>query len=217
MFLIVSGGDAPESVFLSARADSARIIIAADKGARYCLDAGVTPDIVVGDMDSVDAGVLEDLESRGVDIRRFSADKDYTDTQLALDAALKLGAKRIEFIAATGDRFDHGLANFQLLYHALRYGADAWIRTPAQRIFLVEGEHTIAGKKGSTVSVLPLTMKARGIYLHGFRYELDDASMEIGNPYGMSNIVTSEVATVKVGHGVLAVVISPDIVEQVRK
>ncbi|HQG30992.1 MAG TPA: thiamine diphosphokinase [Deltaproteobacteria bacterium] len=210
MFLIVSGGDAPDSVFLKARAAKARMVIAADKGAEYCLRAGVRPDLVVGDMDSLPLDILEEVKKAGIPFQRYDTCKDETDTRLALLAALEGGARSIEMIAATGDRIDHTLANIHLLYAALLRGVDACILTPDSRIFLVDACSTISGSKGALVSLLPLTAVVRGISLSGFRWDIEEASMEIGNPYGISNKVCSDEARIQVREGTLvAVIYSP--------
>jgi thiamine pyrophosphokinase len=208
MFLIVSGGDAPDSELLKDRAARARRIIAADKGAQYCLDAGVMPDIVVGDMDSIASRSLEQLRKQDVRLVEHSADKDQTDTQLALDLAVLGGADKVEMLAALGDRFDHSLANVHLLYYGLSRGVPAEILTASQRIFLVDKEFLVHGSKGLTISLLPLTTKVEGIYLSGFRYDLENASMEIGNPYGISNIITSDESRIRIGGGILIVTIA---------
>jgi thiamine pyrophosphokinase len=208
MFLIVSGGDAPGNGLLKDRAAHARRIIAADKGAQYCLDAGVIPDIVVGDMDSIASRSLERLQDEDVMLVKHPADKDQTDTQLALDLAVREDAHRVEMLAALGDRFDHSLANVHLLHYALSRGVPAEILSASQRIFLVDNEVVLRDSKGLTISLLPMTMKVEGIYLSGFLYELEDASMEIGNPYGISNLITSNESRIRIDGGILIVTIS---------
>jgi len=208
MFLIISGGNAPGNQLVQDRAAHASRIIAADKGACYCLDAGVIPDIVVGDMDSIDSRSLEKLHEYNVELEEHSTDKDQTDTQLALDLAVRGGADKVEILAACGDRFDHSLANVHLLYRARSLGVPAVILSTTQRIFLVDKEIFLRGSKGLTISLLPLTMRADGIYLSGFLYDLENASMEIGNPYGISNTITSDKARISINNGVLIVTIA---------
>ncbi len=207
MFLIVSGGDAPDPVFLLARAKKARMIIAADRGAGYCLRAGVRPDVVVGDMDSISPSARREVERSGVPLIQHSTEKDQTDTQLALDIALDRGAGCIEMVACTGDRFDHSLANVHLLYAALKAGVDAAILAPSHRIFLVDSEAGIDGMKGAILSLLPLSLEAKGVILSGFQWPLEDAVMEVGNPYGISNRIVSEQARIHVREGVLVAVL----------
>jgi thiamine pyrophosphokinase len=140
-------------------------------------------------------------------MKRVSADKDQTDTEIALDEATLRGAKRVEILGAIGDRIDHTIANIHLLRKALRHGIAARITSETQQIFLVDSSETIRGSQGRTVSFLPLTEQVEGISLTGFLYELEDAFMEIGKPYGISNVVTSDQARVKVGKGILLAVL----------
>ncbi len=184
------------------------MIIAADRGAGYCLDAGVIPQLVVGDMDSLDSETYERLTGLGIEMKRFSADKDRTDTEIALDEAIHRGTKRVDILGAIGDRIDHTLANIHLICMALRKGVAARIISDTQQVFLVDSHETIKGSWGRTVSFLPLTEQVEGITLTGFVYELEDAAMEIGKPYGISNVVKGDPAFVKVGKGVLLAVLS---------
>ncbi|HWR68363.1 MAG TPA: thiamine diphosphokinase [Desulfomonilia bacterium] len=208
MFLIVTAGEPPSKGLLSRKASQAECIIAADRGAEYCLDAGVIPHLVVGDMDSLDEGVLPRLDASGAVIKRFSTDKDQTDTEIALIEALQRGARVVEILGALGDRFDHALANVHLLRMALRHGIQARITSDTQQIFLVDAETRLERCRGCTVSFLPLTEKVQGITLRGFVYELDDACMEIGKPFGVSNRVKSAKAWVMVKEGVLLAVLA---------
>ena len=208
MFLIVAGGDPPGGNLLAGLAGKAGKVIAADKGAAYCLEAGVIPHLVVGDFDSLPPDIQHELRDLGVSIRQFGIEKDYTDTQLALEEAISEGARDVEIIGAMGGRFDHELANLHLLKKAQDAGVNARITTDSQEIFLIRSHHVIRERQGFTASFLPLTGRVEGITLMGFAYELQGAVMEIGNPYGTSNVVRSREARVSVGGGVLVAVLT---------
>ncbi len=208
MFLIVAGGEPPGKELLRGLALKARMIIAADKGAQYCLDSGITPGLVVGDMDSLGQESAERLSALGVAMKRVNADKDLTDTEIALDEAMDRGAQSVEILGAMGDRIDHTLANIHLLCKALRHGVAARITSDTQQAFLVDSSEAITGSRGRTVSFLPLTEQVEGISLKGFLYELEEASMEIGKPYGISNVVTGDQAFVRLRRGILLAVLS---------
>src|SRR5438034_2699374 len=95
---------------------SADMFIAADSGAATALQYGCTPRIVVGDFDSLDGLLLEDLGKRGSEIRRAAVEKDETDTELAVQVAIDEGETRITLVGALGGaRFDHTMANILLL------------------------------------------------------------------------------------------------------
>jgi thiamine pyrophosphokinase len=207
MILIVVGGDRVPEELLRQAALKAEMVIAADRGAWYCLQAGIIPDLVVGDMDSIPEEALEELQAGKVTILTFSPYKDKTDTQIALEVALKRGAREIEILSGIGSRFDHSLANVHLLHLALKAGLRARIVSERQIIFLIEGECTLTNEEGTTISFLPLGMMASGITLKGFAYELDDATMEIGLPWGVSNVITDQHALVRVREGILIAVL----------
>jgi len=208
MYLIVSGGERPEKDLLREHASRAAMVIAADKGALYCIESDVVPHLVVGDMDSVPDEVLVELSRHNVETLRFTPEKDQTDTQIALGEAINRGAQEIEIMAGTGDRLDHVLANVHLLYTALHAGLKAFMITNNQRIFLLEKSHVFHGMNGRTVSFLPFTQRVDGIRLKGFAYELMDAVMEIGNPYGVSNKIISEVASIYISNGIMLAIVS---------
>ena len=207
MMLIVSGGEVPASDTLVRLAEESDLVIAADIGAKYCIDADIIPDVVLGDMDSIPGDVLDSVRDRGAEIISYSHDKDETDTQLALDLAIAKGAKEIRILSGIGDRFDHSIANLHLLYRALKHGVNASIIAKRHIIFLVYSQHEIKGMKGKTISFMPLTERVEGIRLKGFAYNLSSGKMELGFPYGVSNIVNSDRAIAEVGKGVLIAII----------
>jgi len=210
MLLIVAGGEPPGRELLAGRASRASRVIAADRGARYCLDAGLRPDLVVGDMDSLTAETLAELDRSGVACRVYSPHKDQTDTEIALGFALGDNPDRIEILGALGRRFDHALANVHLLYRSMQGGVPAFIVADTELVFLVTEEATLVNATGLTVSFLPLTASVEGVVLEGFQYPLEDASMEIGRPVGVSNVVRHARARVRLASGVLVGVMSAD-------
>lgn len=207
MFLIVTGGEPPSRSLITGKASRAEWIVAADRGAQYCLDAGILPDLVVGDMDSLDETVLQGLVSSNVPCSRFSPCKDRTDTEIAMEETLRRGARHIEILGAVGDRIDHTLANVHLLLAAMRRGVQAVMVSDSQQIFLACSRAVLENSQGCVVSFLPLTERVEGIVLEGFAYGLLDAVMEIGRPYGVSNIVTEPRASVRLRRGVLLAVL----------
>ena len=166
--VIFAGGTVrPGKAFYTA-IGSADMCIAADSGAATALQYGCTPQIVVGDFDSLDASLLEDLSKQGSEIRRAAVEKDETDTELAVQVAIDEGATRITLAGALGGtRFDHAMANILLLagfedvpITLVDGPSTCWIvRGP--------GSSTINGQVGDLVSLLPLTGDASGIRTKG--------------------------------------------------
>lgn len=197
--LIVLGGDAPSAQLLRSCAAQADWVIAADSGLAAFDAAGISPDLLIGDLDSVDAKVLEKFAGC-VPVRKLNCIKDDTDGVDALDVAIARGAKRITILGALGGRLDHALANVMLLVRASRRGVAAEICDDGVHMIRVDGTYVLEGAKGHTVSLLPLGT-ARGVTLSGFFYPLHDHELTSEHPLGMSNVVTEDTAVVKVAEG----------------
>lgn len=195
--LIVLGGDAPDAALLAREKQKADFTIAADSGMDAFDAAGLEPDLLVGDMDSIDHVVLE--RYRGSE-ERLSCIKDDTDGVHALDVALKRGADEISILGALGGRLDHALGNLMLLVRAHERGAEAEILADGVRIVRVNGRETLCHAQGDTVSILPLG-QAKGVTLTGLYYPLTDKTLESDYPLGISNVVTEEEAIIQVKDG----------------
>jgi len=207
--VIIAHGDlevTPEVEALVRRAD---LLIAADGGLEYTAAHGWWPQIIVGDLDSAPAPLLQQAEARGALLERHSPRKDETDTELALRAALREGAEEIYLLAATGNRLDHTLANVFLL--ALPEAATARVVLLAgrQRLQLIRGEADLQGQPGDLVSLLPVGGDAVGIHTWGLEYPLRGETLALGIPRGISNVLIAERATVRVDLGLLLAVLTP--------
>lgn len=186
---------------------SADMIVAADSGAATALKYGYTPGIVVGDFDSVDAALLQELSERGSQVRRVAVEKDETDTELAVQVAIEQGATSITLLGALGGvRFDHTMANIMLLAGFERVPirivdgpATCWlVRGP--------GSSAIDGQPGDLVSLLPLTSDASGIRTRGLYYPLKGETLYFGKPRGVSNVLIENHAEVFLEKGMLLVI-----------
>jgi thiamine pyrophosphokinase len=209
---VVIGGGGPPTI---ARPDLGDLgddplVVAADSGLAGARALGLDVDLVVGDMDSVDASVLAEAEATGVAVERHPAAKDATDLDLALDAALARGAERLVVVTGTGDRFDHSLA-VALSLAADRLAAatiEAWIG-PAH-VWVVRDHLAITGPPRMLVSLLPAHGPARGVTTAGLRYPLHGEDLDPGTTRGISNELAGPAASIRLEGGVLLVV-APDV------
>ena len=197
--LIVLGGDVPGKELLESCASCADLTIAADKGLEAFAAAGISPDILLGDMDSVGEDVLARMREIA-EVDRLPCIKDDTDGVHALDVAIARGAKHITLLGALGGRMDHALANLMLLIRAQRNGVKAQILDESVRIERVDSVTLIHGARGDTASLLPLG-EAKGVTLEGFFYPLEEYDMDSGYPLGVSNVITQDEARVSVREG----------------
>jgi thiamine pyrophosphokinase len=202
---IVTGGRIGDVRFLTSRLSAAGPddVVCADGGANHLYDAGLVPGVIIGDMDSVEPDKLLHFEREGCRLIRHSHRKDKTDTQLALEYVLEKNPDKIAIIGAGGGRIDHALANISLLVMGAEKKIDVTLIDEWCEVFLVSDQRVINGEPGQTVSFLPLSSQVSGISLNGFEYPLTDGAMELGRPYGISNILVSEQGSVSVKGGYL--------------
>ena len=178
-------------------------VIAADAGYLACLVAGVTPDLLLGDFDS-----LERPKDFPHAIRTAPREKDETDTMLAVRAGLEQGCDTFYFYGATGgNRLDHTIANFQTLLWLRRQGARGFIYEEGFIWTVIENESmeiTRAAENG-LVSVFCMGRDARGVTLEGLHYPLENAVISADRPIGVSNQMLGSEAQITVADGALLV------------
>ena len=216
--LVVAGGDVPVRAELDAAwpgwGAGVADIIAADGGLARARTLGLRPDVLVGDLDSLDPALLAAVEAEGIPVKRARTDKDESDTELALLEAMARGATRITVLGAFGGpRLDHALANLWLLAHPLAPAAIILLDA-GSRAFLVQapgadGEavtRSLPGPEGATITLLPFGGDVVGITTRGLAYPLRDEPLTVGPARGLSNVRTSADAAVTIRAGRLLVV-----------
>lgn len=187
----------------------ADLLIAADGGAASLVALGHRPDVVVGDLDSVDGELVERLAAAGTRVERQPSDKDASDTELALQVLLDAGATSIVLLGATGGRRpDHALANVLLLSDPTLARATVRLVHGASvaRVLRGRGELVLDAAPGDVVSLLPMGGDAGGVTTTGLRWALAGATLHAGRSRGLSNEVLAAPASVQVERGVLLVV-----------
>ncbi|MGB5986320.1 MAG: thiamine diphosphokinase [Desulfobacterales bacterium] len=184
------------------------LIIAADGGSRLCRQWKVTPQVVIGDLDSIDPSELEHLERRGVEILRHPARKDHTDLELALRLACRRKAREIVILGALGERWDMTLANVLLLSADFLAEVPVKLLDGGDTLELLKGGQTldIIGEPGDGLSLIPLTAAASGVTLQGLDYPLTRATLELGATQGISNRFKRSPARISLASGLLLVI-----------
>jgi thiamine pyrophosphokinase len=204
--VVVAGGEVdPRDARLLGDAE---LVIAADGGAAFLESIGRLPDLLVGDLDSADAAMVERLTAAGVAVERHPAAKDATDAELALDRAVAAGARRVTVIGAfAGKRLDHELANLLLLTDPGLASALEDLRMVRGRTLAraVHGPGTLVleARPGDTVSLLPVGGDAHGVRTAGLEFPLAGDTLGLGRSRGISNVVASAPASVSLEDGVL--------------
>jgi len=195
-------------------------VVAADGGARHAPSLGLAVDHWVGDGDSIDDATLAALAGRGVRIERAPTDKDESDTELALFAALGLAPDSIVVLGALGGpRLDHALANLALLTLPELDGVAVTLLGDARVRLLQAGDGaspttepvrlTLAGRSGDLVTLLPVGGDVQGVSTDGLRYPLSDEVLLLGRSRGLSNVRETTAAAVTIRRGRLLVIETP--------
>lgn len=188
------------------------LVIGADGGARRAMQAGVHVDLVVGDLDSLRSTDLADLVAAGAQVLRADADKDESDTELCILAALDRGATYIRLLGALGGpRIDHELANVALLAHPALDGLDVAIvdgATTIRRIGTAAGHGVLDldGAAGDIVTLLAMDSQVAGVTTHHLRYPLHGEALTPGPARGLSNEMLGDSSGVQTVRGRLLVI-----------
>lgn len=187
-------------------------VVAADAGAEALKKLSIMPDEIVGDMDTADKAVIREYARQSVHMEIHAAEKDETDTELALMAAVREGCDRADMLGALGGRMDHALSNIQLLYRYYMQGLDVHIVDEKNDLYILNRGRTFYRDKvyGRYISFLPLTEKVEGLTLKGFKYPLINKEINLGTSLCISNELLEETGTVELTKGTLICVESHD-------
>ena len=177
-------------------------VIAADGGAELARMLGLSVDLVVGDMDSISAGTLAGIER----VERHAAEKDATDLELALVAALRFEPERVLVLGGGGGRLDHLFGGLLLLAAEAYAGVRVDAQFGAAAVHVIRGERTLHGEPGELISLLAMHGRARGVVTDGLVYALRGETLEPGSSRGVSNVFAASEARVALEGGVLLAV-----------
>jgi len=205
---IVSGGRLGDPIIFEKKIVEIgeSLIIACDGGVRHLQQTGIKPDVIIGDMDSIDSAQLASYSEQGVKIIKYPVGKDYTDTELALDYAINLKPAAIYIWAALGGRLDHTLSNVFLLEKGKDVSIKTYLIDEYCEVFILNGSMEFSSAAGQTVSLIALSPQVECLTLRGFLYPLDDATLRMGESRCISNIIKEDNAKVSLRSGNLLVI-----------
>lgn len=168
---------------------AADLVVAADGGGRFLAGAGIVPDLLVGDFDSLDEAAVEEAARLGARIVRHPVRKDQTDGELAAEEALGQGAGELVLAGALG-ALDHVLGHLALLGRIEMRGTPARIVSPdlTVRVLLSPASVTLDAAPGTRVSLVPLAGEAV-VTLSGLDYDLDRGRLPLDGCLGLGNAV----------------------------
>ena len=187
-------------------------LIAVDGGADYCHEMGLSPDLYLGDFDSVsdfevsvedvcDAMALDGME-KTPKIVKLPCEKDDTDTLAALRVGIEKGFEVFYIFGGSGGRLDHTVANIQSLLFLRNNGCKGTMINGSERVFVIKNESvSFPASEEGMLSLFALGGKAQGVSIFGMKYNLEDAVLTNDFPIGISNefVGTEAIVTVREG------------------
>ncbi|WP_313346812.1 thiamine diphosphokinase [Sedimentibacter sp.] len=185
-------------------------VICADGGLEKVKKLGLIPNLILGDFDSVNKSVLEDYKNLNIETVKFPSEKDYTDMELAISHAVKMGFNDIVLVGASGTRLDHTVANMLLIEKYYKKDINIRIIDNNNFIQIVTESMIIPFRKNYYVSLIPLSENIEGLTLEGFKYPLNNINVERGSTLCISNEVSEDVGLIKLNKGSAFVFISKD-------
>ena len=200
-FIYTGGKIRPENITEHPKGDD--LVIAADSGYHNAIALGEKPAILLGDMDSIKNSELP----KDIEILKVPAEKDFTDTQLAVDTAIKQGAREIVIVGGLDGRLDHTLSNLSILEDLNKKGIFVHITNGYNRVRFIDSTSTLIPKSGfKYIGLLCLSEKAKGVSVEGCKYPLKNAKLDRSFQFAVSNEIVGNCALISVRKGSLYIV-----------
>jgi thiamine pyrophosphokinase len=204
--IIFANGQLPDPDKARPLVQSNDYIICADGGTRHALALDIRPHLVIGDMDSAEAGQLQKLQKDHVSIEKFPHDKNETDLELAIQRAIELNPEQIVIIAALGGRLDQTLANISLLTDPRLSVSDIRLDDGVEEIYFCQDQVQVHGRRGDLVSLIPWGGAVSKVQTTNLKWVLNKETLYPEKTRGISNELLGNTASISIGDGLLLVV-----------
>ena len=204
--VIFANGQLPDLEAARALLRANDYIVAADGGANHLMEMGILPEIVIGDLDSVDEDTLFELTNAEVKIEQYPEDKDETDIELALRYAVDLRPSAILIVGALGGRLDQTLTNLSLLTDPTLPGIDICLDDGVEQVFFCRKQADVHGRSGDIVSLIPWHATVEGVTTEGLQWPLYSETLYPDKSRGVSNVMLTDEASIHIRSGLLLIV-----------
>ncbi len=203
---IYSGGDIyPENITEHPKSDD--FTIAADSGYNNAKKLGERIDLIVGDMDSLSEADIPN----NIEVIRLEKEKDLTDTQVAVEAAIKRGATDIIIVGGLGGRLDHSISTISILQDLAMRNIHAYVTNGKNRVHFIRSTSYLLPKSGyKFFSLLATDEIAKGVDIEGCKYPLNNAKLKRNLQFAISNEIVGNCALISVKKGGLYIIEAND-------
>lgn len=178
-------------------------LIAADGGVKHILKLGLTPQIIIGDFDSISVSLRKKLAKKKIELIKYPTNKDKTDFELAINLVLERKYQEIIIFGIFGDRIDHFLANIFLLAKIQTENKSIKIKIIEgnKEMYIFDKEIIVNGQIGDEVSIIPVSEKLTGVVTDGLEYQLKNETLFFGSTRGISNVLNKTSAKITATDG----------------
>lgn len=204
--IIFANGEIPDLKKARALLQPDDYIICADGGSRHALALNLKPDLVIGDMDSIQKSHWQRLKKSGISIELFPRDKNETDLELAVHRAIDMKREQIVIIAGLGGRLDQTLGNISLLADTRLSSSNIRLDDGVEEVILCRDQAQIQGRTADIVSLIPWQGTVTGVQTKDLKWPLTDESLYPDKTRGISNEMIGETASVSIRSGSLLIV-----------
>jgi thiamine pyrophosphokinase len=204
--LIFANGDLPDIGKARLLLHHDDFILCADGGTRHALALGVKPNLVVGDMDSIEKDHWQKLQQAATEVEIFPRDKDETDLEHAVNKAIELNPREIVILAALGGRMDQTLANIALLTDPRLSAFTVRLDDGVEEIFLCRQWAEVHGRSGDVVSLIPWGGPVVGVQTGQLKWPLNKETLHPDKTRGISNEMLTGSAAINIESGLLLIV-----------
>ncbi|MGE5397322.1 MAG: thiamine diphosphokinase [Chitinophagales bacterium] len=204
--LILCNGSYGSLDWYTNKAEAYDFIICVDGAAAVARKLALKPHVLIGDMDSILPADKAFMKNSGVKIVEYPSEKNETDTMLALLTAMDQGATEVTIWGGTGSRLDHTISNLYSVSTLTQKGIPVIFESPSETIHVINSALRLKGEPGDTVSLLVLSDLATGITLSGFKYPLNNATLELNWQWAVSNVIEVRDPLIELISGTLAVI-----------
>lgn len=208
--IIVSGGKAPSKELLKEYIKDDDYIVGVDKGCNILREIEATPNIILGDFDSIDKEVLNYYKDKGVKIEKFNPEKDYTDTDLGYIKALEVNPSEIILFGATGSRIDHMLGNIGILLKGLRENIKVTIVDDNNIMYAVNKSSLVKKEKGCVISFHALSDVVKNLTIKNGKYPLNNYDMTLLEPRAICNEFLDDDIYIEFDSGIILILYTKD-------
>ncbi|MCX7715007.1 MAG: thiamine diphosphokinase [Clostridia bacterium] len=201
--VIIGNGAMHDECFYRSVLRESDYIICADGGYDRALKLGITPNILVGDLDSV-------CHEPDIPVIKYPVKKDMTDGEIAVRYAVEHDFEEILMIGFTGNRLDHTISNLFFLKLICESGKKGMLLDERNEIYFLKDEITVCGSEGDIVSIVPIGCDVEGVCTEGLEYPLCNETLHFSSSRGISNVMLTKMCKITAKSGTALVIKSRD-------